>query len=71
MRLFDPYQMKDLLFKMLIVVGVLIVIYGVLWLLVNLKLIPAVVAVLFPQVVIIAIGLGIIYIAITRKSDYY
>lgn len=71
MRLFDPYQMKDMLFKMLIVVGVLIVIYGVLWLLVNLKLIPAVVAVLFPQVVIIAIGLGIIYIAITRKSNYY
>ena len=71
MRLFDPYQMKDLLFKMLIVVGVLIVIYGVLWLLVNLKLIPAVVAVLFPQIVIIAIGLGIIYIAITHKSDYY
>ena len=71
MRLFDPYQMKDMLFKMLIVVGVLIVIYGVLWLLVNLKLIPAVIAVLFPQVVIIAIGLGIIYIAITRKSNYY
>ena len=68
---FDPYELKDIFFKIAIVVGALIVIYGILWVLVTLKLIPALVAMIFPQIVVIIIGLGIIYIALTRKRQYY
>ena len=71
MQIFDPYQLKELLFKFVLIIGILIVLYGVLWLLVNLKVIPALIAILFPQVVIITIGLLIIYVAITRKNKYY
>ena len=63
MNMFIPPELKDLLYKIILIFGVIIVIYGVLWLLVTLGLIPALVAALFPQVVIIIIGLFIIYTA--------
>ena len=52
-------------------IGIIIVIYGVLWLLVNLGVIPAIVAAIFPQIVLIIIGLFIIYAAVERKNKYY
>ena len=66
-----PPEFKDLLYKLLLIFGVIIVIYGVLWVLVTLGLIPALVAALFPQIVIIIIGLFIIYVAIERRNKYY
>ena len=71
MPLFDISDMKDLFFKAAIVFGALIVIYGVLWLLATLGLIPAIVAAVFPQIVIIIIGLFIIYSAYDRRNKYY
>lgn len=71
MDIYIPPQFKDTLFKMAIVLGALIVMYGVLWLLVNLGVIPALVAVIFPQIVIIIIGLFIIYTAIEKRKNYY
>lgn len=68
---FVPPEFKELLYKLLLIFGVIIVIYGVLWVLVTLGLIPALVAALFPQIVIIIIGLFIIYVAIERRNKYY
>ena len=69
--MFDIPDFRELIYKVAIVLGAIIVIYGVLWLLVTLGLIPAIGAALFPQVVLIIIGLFIIYAAIERKNRYY
>ena len=69
--MFDIPDIRDLIYKIAIVFGIIIVIYGVLWLLVNLGLIPAIVAAIFPQIVLIIIGLFIIYAAVERKNKYY
>lgn len=71
MPMFDIPDFKDLTYKIAIVFGVIIVIYGVLWLLVNLNIIPAIIAAIFPHIVLIIIGLFIIYTAIDRKRRYY
>lgn len=69
--MFDIPDLKDLAFKAAIVLGALIVFYGVLWLLATLGIIPAIVAAIFPQIVIIIIGLFIIYTAVERRKKYY
>lgn len=69
--MFDIPDIKDLTYKIAIVFGAIIVIYGVLWLLVNLGVIPAIIAAVFPQIVLIIIGLFIIYTAIDRRNKYY
>lgn len=71
MDLFNQYELKELFFKIAILFGAVIVVYGVLWLLANLKIIPAIIASIFPQIVIIIIGLFIIYTAIDRKNKYF
>ena len=70
MPMFNMPDMRDILYKVAIVFGSLIVFYGVLWLLVTLGVIPAIIAAVFPQVVLIIIGLFIIYIAFSRKNNY-
>lgn len=69
--MFDIPDVRDLTYKIAIVFGIIIVIYGVLWLLVNLGVIPAIIAAVFPQIVMIIIGLFIIYAAIDRRNKYY
>ncbi len=71
MPMFDVPDIKELMYKIAIVFGAIIVIYGVLWLLVNLGVIPAIIAAVFPQIVLIIIGLFIIYTAIDRRNKYY
>ena len=63
-------DMRDMLYKVLILFGALIVIYGVLWLLAELKIIPAIIFAIFPQIVLILIGIFIIYIAYNKRSMY-
>lgn len=69
--MFDIPDIKDLAYKIAIVFGAVIVIYGVLWILATLNIIPPIIAALFPQIVIIIIGLFIIYTAIDRRNKYY
>ena len=69
--MFDVPDIKELMYKIAIVFGAVIVIYGVLLLLVNLGVIPAIIAAVFPQIVLIIIGLFIIYAAIDRRNKYY
>lgn len=64
------YDLKDLLYKIAILFGVLLVIYGVLWLLAELGVIPAIIFAIFPQIVLILVGIFIIYTAYNRRSAY-
>ena len=64
-------DLRDIGYKIAILFGALIVIYGVLWLLATLGVIPAIIAAIFPQIVIIIIGLFIIYTAVERRKKYY
>lgn len=61
---------RGLAYKLAILFGVLIVIYGVLWLFVTLGIIPALVAAIFPQIVLILVGLFIIYVAFNKRKLY-
>ena len=63
-------DLRDIGYKIVMLVGALIVIYGVLWLLASLGIIPALVAAIFPQIVLILIGIFIIYIAYSRRNMY-
>lgn len=64
------YDFKDLAFKIAILFGALIVIYGVLWLLAELKIIPVIFFAIFPQIVLILVGLFIIYFAYSKRNKY-
>lgn len=63
-------DLRDIGYKIAMLVGALIVIYGVLWLLASLGIIPVLVAAIFPQIVLILIGIFIIYIAYSRRNMY-
>lgn len=64
------YDLKELTYKVAILFGALIVIYGVLWLLAELGVIPAIFFAIFPQIVLILVGIFIIYTAVSRKNAY-
>lgn len=71
MPMYNLPDMKDLIYKAAIVFGALIIIYGVLWMLATLKIIPPIIAAIFPQIVLIIIGAFIIYTAVDRRKKYY
>lgn len=71
MPIFNPYDLKELGYKIAFVFGAVIVIYGMLWLLAELGIIPAIVAAIFPQIVLIIIGIFIMYVAFEQKKKYY
>lgn len=63
-------DMRDIGYKLAILIGAFIVIYGVLWLLAELKVIPVIIFAIFPQIVLILAGIFIIYIAYSRRNMY-
>ncbi len=63
-------DLRDIGYKVAMLFGALIVIYGVLWLLAELKIIPTIFFAIFPQIVLILIGIFIIYIAYNRRNLY-
>ena len=63
-------DLRDIGYKIAILLGAIIVIYGVLWLLAELKVIPTIFFAIFPQIVLILIGIFIIYTAVSRKNAY-
>ena len=64
------YDFKDLLYKLAILFGALLVIYGVLWLLAELHIIPGIIFAVFPQIVLILIGIFIMYVAFSKRKSY-
>ena len=65
------YDFKELGYKVALIFGALIVIYGLLWLLAELGVIPAIIFAIFPQIVLILIGIFIMYVALDHKKKYY
>ncbi|MBQ6813628.1 MAG: hypothetical protein IJP12_03215 [Methanobrevibacter sp.] len=65
-----PFDYKETLNKVLMLVGVLIVIYAILWILAELRIIPVIIYALFPQVVLLLIGVFIFYQAYSRRHLY-
>ena len=64
------YDLKDIGYKVAFIFGALIAIYGVLWLFAELGIIPTIVFAIFPQIVLILVGIFIIYTAVSRKNAY-
>ncbi len=52
---------RELLTKIGMLVGALIIIYAILWILAELKLIPVIIFALFPQVVLLLVGIFVFY----------
>ena len=65
-----PYDFKEIANKIAMLMGILIIIYALLWILAELKLIPVVLFAIFPQIVILLIGIFIVYIAYSRRNSY-
>ena len=65
-----PYDYKETLNKVLMLVGIVIIIYAILWILAELKLIPVIIYALFPQFVLLLIGIFIFYQAYSRRNLY-
>jgi len=65
-----PGDLKDTLNKCLFLVGAFIIIYAILWILAELHLIPAIIFMIFPQLVLLAIGIFIVYMAYSRRNIY-
>ena len=63
-------DLRDIGYKVAILFGALIVIYGVLWLLAELKVIPTIFFAIFPQIVLILVGIFIIYYAYSKRNMY-
>lgn len=66
-----PYDFRGLLNKALLLLGILIIIYAILWILAVLHIIPAIIYSLFPQIVLLCIGIFIVYMAYKRRNKYY
>lgn len=66
-----PFDINDLLVKSGFVLGFIIILYALIWMLAELHLIPAVVYMIFPQIVLLCIGIFIVYIAYKNKNKYY
>ncbi len=65
-----PYDFREMLNKIAMLVGALIIIYAVLWILAELKLIPVLLFAIFPQIVLLLIGIFIVYIAYSKRNIY-
>ncbi|AMK15074.1 hypothetical protein [Methanobrevibacter olleyae] len=65
-----PFDYRKTLNKVFILVGILIIVYAVLWILAELKLIPLIVYALFPQFVLLLVGIFIFYQAYSRRNLY-
>ena len=63
-------DLRDIGYKIAILFGILLVIYGILWLLVELAIIPLILLSIFPQIILILFGLFIIYVAYNRRKLY-
>ncbi len=66
-----PPSYREKFNKVLILIGALIIIYAVLWIAAELKVIPVIIFAIFPQIVLLCIGIFIVYMAYTNKKKYY
>lgn len=65
-----PGDLRDTLNKCFLLIGVFIIVYAILWILAELHLIPAIIFMIFPQLILLAIGIFIVYWAYSRRNVF-
>ena len=66
----DEYTIRSYINKFALLIGILIIIYAVLWMLAELKIIPMIYFAIFPQIVLLLIGIFIVYLALSRRNQF-
>ena len=66
----DEYTIRSYINKFALLFGILLIIYAVLWMFAELKIIPAILFAIFPQIVLLLIGIFIVYMAISKRNPY-
>ncbi len=66
----DEYTIRSYINKFALFLGVTIIIYAALWILAELKVIPMIIFAIFPQIVLLLIGIFIVYMALSRRNQY-
>lgn len=65
-----PFELKTLLNKALLFVGIVIIVYALLLILAKLNIIPAIIYSIFPQIVLLLIGIFLVYFALSKRKNY-
>jgi|GEM_PF-457047 len=65
-----PFDFRETLNKFALFLGIVIIVYALLWIFAKLNIIPAIVYGLFPQIILLLIGIFIFYHAWTRRDRY-
>lgn len=65
------YDFKSIVNKIAILFGIIIIIYSLLWILAKLNLIPEIIFFIFPQIILLLIGIFIVYIAYNSQKRGY
>lgn len=66
----DEYTIRSYINKIALLIGIVIIIYAVLWLLAELHIIPTILFAIFPQIVLLLIGIFIVYMALSKRNTY-
>lgn len=66
-----PMDFKDTLNKVIMLFGIIIIIYAILWILAKLNLIPSIIFGIFPQIVLLLVGVFIFYYAWNSRNKMY
>jgi hypothetical protein len=66
----DEYTIINYINKFALLFGILVIIYAILWILAELKIIPTIIFAIFPQIVLLLVGIFIVYIALSRRNKY-
>lgn len=66
----DQYNLRSYLNKVVLLIGIIIIIYALLWLLAELQIIPMIFFAIFPQIVLLLIGIFIVYVALSKRNTY-
>ena len=66
----DEYTIRSYINKFALFLGVIIIIYAALWILAELKVIPMIIFAIFPQIVLLLIGIFTVYMALSRRNQY-
>ena len=65
-----PYEFRTLLNKAVLFVGIVIIVYALLLILAKLNIIPAIIYSIFPQIVLLLIGIFLVYYALSKRKKY-
>ena len=65
-----PLELKSLLNKAVLFLGILIILYALLLILAKLNIIPAIIYSIFPQIVLLLIGIFLVYYALSKRKKY-